>query len=130
MFGSFVQVEGLSALRIQPTDNIYGHTKKLRFILKHLNDYVNSHERPIFVLDFGCGNGIAVSHFLIQEGVSYYGVDCHEPSRNYAIKHFQRENAVFLNSTPQGILFDIIVYADILEHLENPLCVLKEHFKI
>jgi len=114
-------------MRSLPEENIYGHTKKLTFILEHLNGYMNLHGEPISVLDFGCGNGTAVSQFLIQEGVRYYGVDCHEPSLSYARKHYQHENAKFLNHTPEGILFDVIVYADILEHLENPLAVLQEH---
>ena len=114
-------------MRSLPEENIYGHTKKLTFILEHLNGYMNLHGEPISVLDFGCGNGTAVSQYLIQEGVRYYGVDCHEPSLSYARKHYQHENAKFLNHTPEGILFDVIVYADILEHLENPLAVLQEH---
>jgi glycosyltransferase involved in cell wall biosynthesis/SAM-dependent methyltransferase len=114
-------------MRILPNENIYGHTKKLQFILDHLNCYMNLHGEPISVLDFGCGNGTAASQFLIEEGVRYYGVDCHEPSLSYAREHFQCENATFLNHVPEGILFDVIVYSDILEHLENPLAVLREH---
>ena len=114
-------------MRSLPKENIYGHTKKLKFILEHFNGYMNLHGEPISVLDFGCGNGTAVSQFLIQEGLRYYGVDSHEPSLSYARKHYQHENAKFLNHTPEGILFDVIVYADILEHLENPLAVLQEH---
>jgi glycosyltransferase involved in cell wall biosynthesis/SAM-dependent methyltransferase len=127
VFVGFLQIEGSKGMRSLPEENIYGHTKKLTFILEHLNGYMNLHGEPISVLDFGCGNGTAVSQFLIQEGVRYYGVDCHEPSLSYARKHYQHENAKFLNHTPEGILFDVIVYADILEHLENPLVVLQEH---
>jgi 2-polyprenyl-3-methyl-5-hydroxy-6-metoxy-1,4-benzoquinol methylase len=110
-----------------PKENIYGHSKKLKFILQSLNGYMNLHGKPISVLDFGCGNGTAVSQFLIQEGVGYYGVDCHEASLSYARKHYQQKNATFLDHIPEGILFDVIVYADILEHLENPLATLQEH---
>jgi 2-polyprenyl-3-methyl-5-hydroxy-6-metoxy-1,4-benzoquinol methylase len=113
-----------------PNENIYGHTKKLKFILTHLDEYMDIHGKPISVLDFGCGNGTAVSQFLIQEGVRYYGIDCHEPSLSYARGHFQRENAAFLDHLPEGVLFDIIVYADILEHLENPLAVLQDHSRM
>lgn len=110
-----------------PKENIYGHSKKLKFILQSLDDYMNLHGKPISVLDFGCGNGTAVSQFLIQEGVGYYGVDCHQASLSYARKHYQQKNATFLDHIPEGILFDVIVYADILEHLENPLATLQEH---
>jgi len=117
-------------MRILPNENIYGHTKKLKFILEHLKGYMDLNGESISVLDFGCGNGTAASQFLIQEGVRYYGVDCHEPSLSYAREHFQCKNATFLNQVPEGILFDVIVYADILEHLENPLAVLQEHSNI
>ncbi len=114
-------------MRSLPNENTYGHTKKLKFILEHLEGYMDLNGEPISVLDFGCGNGVAVSQFLIDEGIRYYGVDCHEPSLCYARKHFQQENATFLNYVPEGIFFDVIVYADILEHLENPVAVLREH---
>lgn len=113
-----------------PKENIHGHTKKLRFILEHLNGYMELNGESISVLDFGCGNGTAVSQFLIREGVRYYGVDCHEPSLNYARGHFQCKNARFLDRLPGGVRFDVIVYADILEHLENPLIVLQDHSKM
>jgi len=88
------------------------------------------HGKPISVLDFGCGNGTGVSQFLIQKEVRYYGVDCHEPSLSYARAHFQCENATFLDHLPEGVLFDVIVYADILEHLEDPLAVLQDHSRM
>ncbi len=113
-----------------PRENIYGHTKKLRFILEHLDQFQSLHGRSISLLDFGCGNGTAVSQFLIRDGVSYYGVDCHEPSLTYARNYFQGENAMFLDRVPEDILFDVIVYADVLEHLENPVAVLREHARL
>lgn len=117
-------------MRSLPNENIYGHTKKLKFILEHLKGYMNLNGEPVSVLDFGCGNGTAVSQFLIQRGVRYYGVDCHEPSLSYARRHFQCENATFLDCLPEGVLFDVIVYADILEHLENPLAILQDHSRM
>jgi len=110
-----------------PKENIYGHTKKIRFILKHMNQYLEDHRKPISVLDFGCGNGIAVSQFLIKDNINYFGVDIHEPSLNYARNHFGKGNAIFLDHVPKETLFDVIVYADILEHLEEPVSILQEH---
>lgn len=122
-----MRVRGSRTVSHLPEENIYGHTKKLIFITEHLNRYMSIHGKPISVLDFGCGNGKAVSQFLIQEGVHYYGVDTHEPSLNYARKHFANENAVFLKNAPEGIPFDVIVYADILEHLDDPVSILRQH---
>jgi 2-polyprenyl-3-methyl-5-hydroxy-6-metoxy-1,4-benzoquinol methylase len=111
-----------------PPENIYGHTKKLRFVLGHLSNYMERSETPITVLDFGCGNGVAVSQFLIRKGVTFYGVDIHEPSIEYAKIHFGGENALFLHRLPDSVIFDVIVYADILEHLHDPEAVLRDHW--
>jgi 2-polyprenyl-3-methyl-5-hydroxy-6-metoxy-1,4-benzoquinol methylase len=110
-----------------PKENIYGHTKKLQFVIEQVNRYIKLHGKPVSILDFGCGNGIAVSQYLIQEGIRFYGVDIHEPSLRYAREHFENENAFFVNHVPEEILFDIIVYADILEHLDCPVTILQQH---
>ena len=88
------------------------------------------HGKPVSVFGFGCGNGTAVSKFLIKEGVRYYEVECHEPSFGYAREHFKCKNATFLNHLHEGILFIVIFYADILEHLENPLAMSRDHSKM
>ncbi|OPX84854.1 MAG: Ubiquinone biosynthesis O-methyltransferase [Pelotomaculum sp. PtaB.Bin104] len=113
-----------------PKENIYGHIKKLRFILENIKKYKSMHGDLISLLDFGCGNGSAVSQFLIQDGVNYYGIDIHEPSLDYAKKHFANENALFINHIPEGILFDVIVYADVLEHLDDPISILQQHYNL
>ncbi len=114
-------------MRNLPKENIYGHRKKVLFILACVNRQMQLHGKPIYVLDFGCGNGRAVSQFLIQDGVEYYGIDIHEPSLEYARSHFANKHAVFLNHVPEGVMFDVIVCADILEHLDAPASVLRLH---
>lgn len=113
-----------------PKENIYGHTKKLTFLIEHINKYIDVSPKPINLLDFGCGNGSAVSQYLITDQVNYYGVDIHEPSLEFAKQSFSKQNAVFSNCIPEGRLFDIIVYADILEHLDDPISILRSHNKI
>lgn len=54
--------------KVLPKENVYGHTKKLRFILEHIDRYTNLHGKPITILDFGCGNGTAVSQYLKKAG--------------------------------------------------------------
>ncbi len=112
-----------------PEENIYAHTKKLNYIIDQINHYMSLNRQPITLLDFGCGNGSAVSKYLIRKGVEYYGVDIHEDSLNYAQQNFANQNAFFLDHLPEGILFDLIVYADVLEHLYRPLDTLHEHRK-
>ena len=110
-----------------PKENIYGHSKKLKYILEQVNNYSIQFGDPITLLDFGCGNGTAVSQFLIRGGISFYGVDIHEPSLEYARKHFAADHAFFSDHIPTGIQFDIIVYADVLEHLPDPTALLRQH---
>lgn len=110
-----------------PRENIYGHTKKLRYLISHILQYADLHGGPLTLLDFGCGNGIAVSQYLIREGIRFYGVDIHDPSLEYARRHFAAEHAFFLDHIPDGVLFDIIVYADVLEHLSDPASLLTHH---
>lgn len=110
-----------------PPENMSGHSKKVRFFLEHLRDRIAQADRPLHLLDFGCGNGSAVSRFLMLDGVRYYGVDFHEPSRVYASEHFGGETALFLDRVPEGVTFDVLVYSDVLEHLDRPRELLKAH---
>ncbi len=113
-----------------PAENVYGHTKKLRFVLDVVRRVREEAGREVSLLDFGCGNGSAVSRFLMLPGVRYHGVDVHGPSLEYARAHFGREGAVFHDRVPEGVEFDVIVYADVLEHLDDPAGVLREHARV
>jgi len=113
-----------------PPENVYGHTKKLRFILDAIRSFREGRAGPVRLLDFGCGNGSAVSQFLMGEGIRYHGVDIHEPSLEYARRHFGGADATFHDHVPPGVLFDVIVYADVLEHLDDPVSVLREHASV
>jgi 2-polyprenyl-3-methyl-5-hydroxy-6-metoxy-1,4-benzoquinol methylase len=110
-----------------PPENIYAHTKKLRFILEHLERLRTERAGPVSILDFGCGNGSAVSQYLILDGVRYVGVDFHPDSIAYASKHFGGDAATFVDRIPEGVRFDVLVYADVLEHLDDPAAMLREH---
>jgi SAM-dependent methyltransferase len=114
-------------LPVLPDENIYGHTKKLQFILDELDRSLAENGGRISVLDFGCGNGSAVSQYLLRPGIDYIGVDIHGPSLEYAKQHFGSESARFLDHIPEGSLFDVIVYSDNLEHLDVPDEFLRAH---
>lgn len=110
-----------------PAEDIFGNTKKLRFILRTIDDHRARLGRDVTVLDFGCGNAAAVGQYLIGEGVRYVGVDFHKPSLDYARAHFGGSNAEFRETVPDDMTFDIIVYADVLEHVPDPLAVVTAH---
>jgi SAM-dependent methyltransferase len=110
-----------------PPENAYGHTKKLRFILDVLNRQRERRSGSLRVLDFGCGNGAAVTQYLVAPDIDLHGVDIHPPSLVYAQSHFAGEHVHFHSAVPADVTFDVIVYADVLEHLDVPHDVLRAH---
>lgn len=111
-----------------PPENIFGHTKKLEYIRHHLKGIVQKNPAAR-ILDFGYWNGSAVSQHLISvlpSTATYVGVDIHPESVTYANSHYRRSNATFVSSIPNDS-FDAIVYADVLEHLDQPLEFLSDH---
>ena len=112
-----------------PDEDIFGNTKKLRFILEELASHRRRIGRDLMVLDFGCGNASAVGQYIIGEGVRYFGVDFHAPSLVYAQEQFTGPRSSFLPTVPRDVIFDAVVYADVLEHLHDPLSALSAHVR-
>lgn len=110
-----------------PPENAYGHTKKLRFILDALDRQRARKGGPLRVLDFGCGNGAAVTQYLAAPDIDLHGVDIHLPSLNYARNHFGSDGVHFHDAVPPNVIYDAIVYADVLEHLDAPADILRAH---
>ena len=113
-----------------PAEDIFGNTKKLRFILRAIEQHRAKLGRDVTVLDFGCGNAAAVGQYLIGEGIRYVGVDFHEPSLSYARQHFGGPHAEFHETVPTDVPFDVIVYADVLEHVPDPLGIVTQHARV
>lgn len=112
-----------------PAEDIFGNTKKLKFILAEVAAHRGRIGRDVTVLDFGCGNAASLGRYLIGDGIRYVGVDFHPPSLAYAQEHFATPNAQFRSAVPPGITFDVIVYADVIEHLDDPLVALTAHVR-
>ena len=114
-----------------PPENIYAHTKKLKYFIKIINERLKL-KKKISVLDFGCGNGRAVSQYIAGANICYYGVDLHKESVKYARNCFGRKDIYFdfdFAALPCQ-KFDVIIYSDILEHLEDPSLILKNHYSL
>jgi len=127
-------VKEMMCLLKLPPENIYAHTKKLVYLLSVIEKYARRFSQScstLSLLDFGCGNGAAVSQYLIKsiKRGEYLGVDIHEPSLNYAQRIFgdAHPSVRFMKHIPDNYRFDIIVYADILEHLAEPGDILVKH---
>jgi 2-polyprenyl-3-methyl-5-hydroxy-6-metoxy-1,4-benzoquinol methylase len=80
------------------------------------------------VLDVGCGPGI-VSRALTARGCTVYGLEL-DPRRAMAARHYCVEvleadvEAVTLAAAFPGIVFDAVLFLDVLEHLRDPRSVL------
>ena len=113
-----------------PPENAYGHTKKLRYIQSCIAERARQKKGRLRLLDFGCGNGQFVSRYLISDRADYIGVDFHPPSLAFARERFGGPHAAFLESVPEDRQFDIVVYADVLEHLAAPADTLAAHARL
>jgi SAM-dependent methyltransferase len=112
-----------------PPENAYGHTKKLRFILEALDRQRAQKGGRLRVLDFGCGNGAAVTQYLAAPHIELHGVDIHPASLDYAKSHFGSDSVQFHSAVPPDVNFDAVVYADVLEHLDVPVDTLRAHVR-
>jgi len=83
--------------------------------------------RTLTILDFGCGNATGVGQFVIPGAGRYVGVDMHDASLAYARQNYGAPNAEFVSSVPTAVTFDVIIYSDLLEHVHDPLGIIRGH---
>ncbi len=107
-------------------ENLYGHTKKVRLMRDSL-DRIRRHKTGggLRILDIGCGNGHAVTRFLAHTGDQVSGIDLHVPSIDFATRQFATEGLRFDVKSVEVLTslretFDVVVLADVLEHVANP----------
>ncbi len=110
-----------------PAEDIFGNAKKIRFILPILTRLRQKLGRDISILDFGCGNALGVGQYLVGEGIRYVGVDFHEPSLAFARGNFGGPHAEFLDAVPKDRVFDVIIFADVIEHVSDPLSLVRAY---
>lgn len=111
---------------VLPSENVYGHTKKVRLALDAIGRmHQRAPAKTFNILDIGCGSGFAVTRFLTAYGDRVLGIDFHPPNVEYANKHFGSELLGFacLDATrlrDEGKRYDVVVLTDVLEHLDQP----------
>ena len=75
---------GNESMQYSIPENIYGHRKRLEWILRH----VHPGQR---VVELGCGTGHMITRPLLKLGYDAYGVDLDERSIQFGRERFRRE---------------------------------------
>jgi 2-polyprenyl-3-methyl-5-hydroxy-6-metoxy-1,4-benzoquinol methylase len=111
---------------------LHGHRKKLAFFLRSLEAFRTRRGLSLAdtrVVEVGCSNGRNIALPLAEQGYRVTGVDIHEPSIAYASAHNLFQNARFLCQDfadfSSNEFFDVVVLSDILEHVEEPLHIIR-----
>jgi 2-polyprenyl-3-methyl-5-hydroxy-6-metoxy-1,4-benzoquinol methylase len=103
-------------------ENVYGHKKRLEFIISNIRGFANSNK--ISILDIGCGTGCFITLPIAQLGYTIVGLDLDKSSIDTANELNIFPNAKFLcqriEDLPADEKFDIIICSEVLEHLQNP----------
>lgn len=103
------------------------HTKKLKIIAKLMGAEKNISKN---VLDVGCASGWFLSEFALRYPKAVFaGVDVHKKAIDYGKKRYKNLKLICsdAHSLPfSNGSFDVIICAEVLEHVENPKKVLKE----
>ncbi len=119
----------VSPLKELPSETVFGHLKKLIFFLDFLSWKQEQNDVPLKVMDFGCGNGESIGQYVARTGCEYYGIDFHKESLRHAENLMAGLNVHFLEALPEELQLDVILYGDVLEHLEDPEAILQQHLK-
>lgn len=116
-------------------ETAYGFRSKLLFFvgkIEELRATFGKEKSDLRILDVACGNGTQVTMPLGSQGYSVFGVDFHEPSIEYARSENPFKNVDFilkdvrnLKDELHGQTFDVIIFSDMLEHVEEPQALLK-----
>ncbi|MCL9634731.1 glycosyltransferase [Bacillus zanthoxyli] len=75
------------------------------------------------ILDIGCGAGAVGMELLNRQPCKLYGVELNSFIGSIANKHYERVDTIDIEALDlpyTANFFDIIILADILEHLKNP----------
>lgn len=113
-----------------PPENVFGHTRKVE-LFREACAQLRAGRDGLRILDLGCGSGYAVTRFLGAPADRVLGLDLYRPNIDYATLHFAREGLAFECRSAASLVdshetFDVVVLADVLEHLDDPLSVLTQ----
>jgi 2-polyprenyl-3-methyl-5-hydroxy-6-metoxy-1,4-benzoquinol methylase len=98
-------------------ENIYGHLKRLHWIISHIN-------KQDTIVEFGCGTGYMITRPLAKNGYNIIGVDTDRESISLGKEIFIKEgldpdilkakDIAELDLTP-----DVVIASEVLEHIPD-----------
>jgi 2-polyprenyl-3-methyl-5-hydroxy-6-metoxy-1,4-benzoquinol methylase len=99
-------------------------SKSLSTIVRVVQEKFNQGNRPVCILDLGCGKGKFANLISQIPGTLVFGIDIDERSIRIAKQECETSNCHYIlgNIEDGGIKskFDIIVCTDVIEHLYDP----------
>lgn len=107
-----------------------GGMKRVNFVLSEISDFVKQHDlnpSDISIIDVGCGNGSMTLPVGLQ-AYNILGIDLDESSINEAQRKNNLSNVKFsfCDIKSIGEKYDIVLCTQVLEHLEQPMQLLKD----
>ena len=103
------------------------HTRKLKMVGKLMGAEKNM---PKNVLDVGCASGWFLSELALRyPKASYVGVDVHKKAIDYGKKRYKNLKLICADAHTLPFpneSFDVVICAEVLEHVKNPQKVLRE----
>jgi SAM-dependent methyltransferase len=108
---------GKMGLAITPPENIYGHGKRLQWIISHIS-------KQDVIVEFGCGTGYMITRPLLKLGYPITGVDIDEASIGLGREIFSREglpddSLQLIDFTALDFTPDVIIASEVFEHLDS-----------
>lgn len=98
-------------------ENIYGHRKRLEWIIKKL-------ELSDYIFEFGCGTGFMITIPLLKLGYNVYGLDDDEKSISLgrdilAQQGLDKKRIICSTLNEIDRQADVIIASEVLEHIPN-----------
>lgn len=98
-----------------PKENIYGHSKRLKWIVSHI-------DRTGTIIELGCGTGYMITLSLAEMGYSILGIDLDEKSIRFGRKIFQDKGLSpdivhNVDIADLDVSTDVIIASEVLEHI-------------
>ena len=115
-------------------ENLWGYAKRLRFVEGTIAEvFPQADFRSLRVLDVGCGNGSQLALPLAERGFQVTGIDIDARSIEHARELAQNlTNATFVCGDVAELKagsFDVVVLAEVLEHMTEPRTLLADSVK-